>query len=101
MLSKEDNERITRVEPGTQTGALMRRYWIPALLLAEISGPDGPSVRVSLLGERVVAFRARTRPRSTWFGNKLLRFASDRALRQERHDLAQHAQGFHPLYGGK
>ena len=36
MLSKEDNKRITRVEPGTQTGVLMRRYWIPALLSSEI-----------------------------------------------------------------
>ena len=57
MLSKEDNERVTRVEPGTQTGVLMRRYWIPALLSSEINEPDGPPVRVSLLGERLVAFR--------------------------------------------
>lgn len=57
MLSKEDNERVTRVGPGTQTGALMRHYWIPALLSSEIGEPDSPPVRVSLLGERLVAFR--------------------------------------------
>ncbi len=57
MLSKEDNERVTRVGPGTQTGALMRRYWVPALLSSEIGEPDSPPVRLSLLGERLVAFR--------------------------------------------
>ncbi len=57
MLSKEDNERVTTVGPGTQMGALMRRYWIPALLSSEIEEPDSPPVRVSLLGERLVAFR--------------------------------------------
>jgi phthalate 4,5-dioxygenase len=57
MLSKEDNERVTRVGPGTQMGALMRRYWTPALLSSEIAEPDSPPVRVSLLGERLVAFR--------------------------------------------
>ncbi len=57
MLTKEDNERVTRVGPGTQMGALMRRYWVPALLSSEIGEPDSPPVRVSLLGERLVAFR--------------------------------------------
>ena len=57
MLSREDNERVTRVGSGTQMGTLMRRYWIPALLSSEIGEPDCPPVRVSLLGERLVAFR--------------------------------------------
>jgi nitrite reductase/ring-hydroxylating ferredoxin subunit len=35
----------------------MRRYWIPALLSREILEPDGPPVRVRLLGEDLVAFR--------------------------------------------
>ncbi len=39
MLSKEDNERVTKVGPGTQMGALMRRYWTPALLSSEITEP--------------------------------------------------------------
>src|ERR671938_192653 len=38
-------------------GALMRRYWVPALLAGEVAAPDGPPVRVTLLGERLVAFR--------------------------------------------
>ena len=29
MLSKEANERLTRVGPGTPMGDLLRRYWHP------------------------------------------------------------------------
>jgi nitrite reductase/ring-hydroxylating ferredoxin subunit len=36
---------------------LIRRYWIPALLSEEVAEPDGPPVRVGLLGEKLVAFR--------------------------------------------
>ncbi len=38
-------------------GVLIRRYWIPALLSEEIPVPDCSPVRVSLLGEHLVAFR--------------------------------------------
>jgi phenylpropionate dioxygenase-like ring-hydroxylating dioxygenase large terminal subunit len=38
-------------------GDLMRRYWTPALLCSEVPDPDGPPVRVRLLGEDLVAFR--------------------------------------------
>jgi phthalate 4,5-dioxygenase len=57
MLSREENELITKVGPGNPMGELMRRYWIPALLSAEIPDPDCPPVRVRLLGEDLVAFR--------------------------------------------
>ena len=57
MLSREDNEILTRVGPGTLMGDLLRRYWIPACLSAEIAEPDGPPARVRLLGEDLVAFR--------------------------------------------
>ncbi len=57
MLSKQDNERITRVGPGTPMGELFRRYWIPALLAEEIAQPDSPPVRVRLLAEDLVGFR--------------------------------------------
>ena len=57
MLSKEDNEILTRVGPGTLMGDLMRQYWTPALLCSEIPDPDGTPVRVRLLGEDLVAFR--------------------------------------------
>ena len=57
MFSREENEFLTRVGPGTPIGTLMRRYWIPALLSEEISLPDCAPVRVRLLGEDLVAFR--------------------------------------------
>ena len=38
-------------------GALMRRYWIPAAFSHQIQNPDGPPVRVRLLGENLVLFR--------------------------------------------
>jgi len=57
MLSREDNELLTRIGPDVPMGALMRRYWIPALLSEEIPEPDCPPVRVRLLGEDLVAFR--------------------------------------------
>jgi nitrite reductase/ring-hydroxylating ferredoxin subunit len=58
MLKPEDNERITRVGPGTPGGELFRRYWQPALLAAELPERDGPPVRVRILGEDLIAFRA-------------------------------------------
>jgi len=57
MLSREDNELLTRVDRGTAMGETMRRYWLPVLLAWELPGPDCPPVRVKLLGEELVAFR--------------------------------------------
>jgi phthalate 4,5-dioxygenase len=57
VLSKEDNEILTRVGPGTPMGTLLRRYWLPGLLSAEVPGPDSDPVRVRLLGEDLIAFR--------------------------------------------
>jgi phthalate 4,5-dioxygenase len=57
MLSKEDNELITRIGPGTPMGALMRQYWVPALASTELPEPNGAPVRILLLGEQLIAFR--------------------------------------------
>lgn len=57
MLPKNENDLITRVSAGTPLNAVMRRYWLPALLSREIPDPDCPPVRVRLLGEDLVAFR--------------------------------------------
>jgi phenylpropionate dioxygenase-like ring-hydroxylating dioxygenase large terminal subunit len=57
MLSREENQFVTRVGQGTPMGNTMRMYWIPALLSKEIAEPDGPPTRVRLLGEDLVAFR--------------------------------------------
>src|SRR5437867_7556747 len=56
MLRKEDNELLCRVGPGTLMGDLMRQYWLPFLYSWEVE-PDGPPLRVRLLGEDLVVFR--------------------------------------------
>jgi len=57
VLRAEDNEILTRVGPGTLMGSLLRRYWTPACLSAEIPSPGSPPARVRLLGENLIAFR--------------------------------------------
>ena len=57
MLNHEENERLTRVGRGTPIGELMRRFWMPFLVVSDLPEPDCPPIRVSLLGERLVAFR--------------------------------------------
>ena len=57
MLTREENELVTTTAAGTPMGEVMRRYWIPALLSSELPEPDGPPVRVQLLGEPLVGFR--------------------------------------------
>jgi len=58
MLTKEDTDFLTLTGPGTPMGKLFRRYWHPALLSSEVPAPDCAPVRVTLMGERLVAFRA-------------------------------------------
>jgi phthalate 4,5-dioxygenase len=60
MLSREDNELLTRVGPGTAMGSLLRCFWQPFALASELPGADSAPVRVRLLGEDLVAFRDST-----------------------------------------
>ena len=57
MLSVEENEKLTRIGRGTPMGELVRRYWIPFRLSSDLPDADGEPVRVTLLGESLVAFR--------------------------------------------
>jgi phthalate 4,5-dioxygenase oxygenase subunit len=57
MLTKEQNEQLTRTDAGTPMGELMRRYWVPVLLSEEISSPDSDPREIKILGEELVAFR--------------------------------------------
>jgi len=57
MLSREENELVTRTGPGTPMGEVMRRSWIPVFLSWELPEPDCPPVRVKVLGENLVGFR--------------------------------------------
>ena len=56
-MNATTSDRMTRTGPGTAMGNLMRRYWVPILGTAEIAEPDGPQVRVQILGEKLLAFR--------------------------------------------
>ena len=55
MLSAADNDILCRVGPGTPMGAMLREYWIPALCPEDLA-PDGPPMRMRLLGENLIAF---------------------------------------------
>ena len=57
MTTSAQNDFRTRTSPGTPTGELFRRYWIPALLSEELPEPDSPPIRVKLMSERLLAYR--------------------------------------------
>ena len=57
MLSQADNEFLTRSTKGTPMGELLRRFWMPALLSAELPERDGPPKKIKILGEELLAFR--------------------------------------------
>ena len=57
MLSSADNDFLTRSGTGTPMGALLRRFWMPALLSEELPERDGPPKKIRLLGEDLLAFR--------------------------------------------
>jgi phenylpropionate dioxygenase-like ring-hydroxylating dioxygenase large terminal subunit len=57
MLSKSDNELLTRVGPGTAMGDVLRQYWLPLLLSDELPGNDSNPLRTRVLGENLIAFR--------------------------------------------
>src|SRR5438874_2244568 len=56
MLTKEQNELLTRVGPGTPCGDLLRRYWHPIAAANELT-PERPIKRVRVLGEDLVLFK--------------------------------------------
>lgn len=55
MLTKEENEMLTRVGPGTPAGELLRRYWFPVGVAHELT-PENPTQVVRILGETLVLF---------------------------------------------
>jgi phthalate 4,5-dioxygenase len=57
LLSKQENEYLTSVGPGTPMGEFMRQYWIPAVLSSELPAGDSAPLRIRLLGENLIALR--------------------------------------------
>src|SRR3569833_3177122 len=56
-MNKAMADVLVHTGPGTPMGNLLRRYWVPVLLSSEIAEPDGPQVRVQIMGEKLLAFR--------------------------------------------
>ena len=51
MLSKEENERLTQVGPGTPVGELMRRYWQPVCAVDELARSKFRTKELKVLDE--------------------------------------------------
>jgi len=58
VLTKEENERYTRVGKGTPCGELMRRYWHPIAASGQL--PQHGTKPVTILGEKLVLYRDRS-----------------------------------------
>jgi 5,5'-dehydrodivanillate O-demethylase oxygenase subunit len=55
MLNNEQNERLTRVGPGTPMGNMLRRYWHPIAALSQMNDRD--TLPIKLLSEDLVLYR--------------------------------------------
>jgi 5,5'-dehydrodivanillate O-demethylase len=56
MLTKEENELLTRTGPGTPCGDLLRRYWQPVGYVSELSA-EHPIKRIKVLHEELIVYR--------------------------------------------
>lgn len=56
MISKEENDLLTRTNAGTPAGELLRRYWQPVALSEELPAGGAPRP-VTIMGETLVLFR--------------------------------------------
>jgi 5,5'-dehydrodivanillate O-demethylase len=56
MRDQEKIQRLVQVGAGTPGGELLRRYWQPLCVAAELTG-EKPKKRVKILGEDLVVFR--------------------------------------------
>lgn len=57
MLTAEENDRLSRVGPGTPCGNLMRRYWHPIAASSQLA--HAGTRAVCILGENLVLYRDR------------------------------------------
>jgi 5,5'-dehydrodivanillate O-demethylase oxygenase subunit len=57
VITREQNERLTQVRPGSPMGQLMRRYWQPVAASADLADARVKAVRI--LGEDLVLYRDR------------------------------------------
>jgi phthalate 4,5-dioxygenase len=59
MMSREENDRLCRIGPGTPMGALFRRFWLPICTSDRLPEPGCAPTAQRLLGEDFVVFRGR------------------------------------------
>src|SRR5258707_13140019 len=57
VLTQVQNDRLSRVGPGTPGGELMRRYWHPVAAVAQMK--DKFTMPVRLLGEDLILYKDR------------------------------------------
>ena len=57
MLSVQENEQLTRIDKESPMGDYLRRFWMPFLMSTDLPERDGAPVRITLMGERLLAFR--------------------------------------------
>jgi 5,5'-dehydrodivanillate O-demethylase len=56
MLTEQENERLSRVGPGTPMGTLLRRYWHPIAAQEDLDREEVLPVRI--LGENLVLYKS-------------------------------------------
>lgn len=57
MMTREENDRLCRVGPGTPMGTMFRRYWMPVALSTQLPEPDCAPLAQRIMGEDYVIFR--------------------------------------------
>ncbi len=57
MLSQEENALLTQTGAETPMGQYFRKFWQPVALSEELPERDGAPIRVTVMGENLVAFR--------------------------------------------
>ena len=57
MLTQAENELLTQTDSTTPMGQYFRRFWQPVALSREVAERDDPPVKVTVMGEQLVAFR--------------------------------------------
>lgn len=56
-MKAEQQQRLCRVGPGTEGGALLRHSWLPVALLDDVQGSPQPMLPLSVLGQELLLFR--------------------------------------------
>jgi phthalate 4,5-dioxygenase oxygenase subunit len=57
MMTKEQNDRLCRIGPGTPMGGLFRRFWQPVTTSKRVAEAGGRPRAERLLGQDFVVFR--------------------------------------------